>query len=178
MWYPTTPPPPLTAHEPCENTYGTTPTVTSMKKRGQTNHHIESHFTKEIFDLSLKRLAQGKALPHSFLELLLSFFKPCYKKKQIPSMLKLNKTILLYLTNDPLIISNHILIALAITMHKFYTSTLTACLTNYGEQHKIHHYNQEGYKPQRNTTRHIQMLIIALEDAMYTTQDIYIYIYI
>jgi hypothetical protein len=63
-------------------------------------------------------------------------------------------------------------------MYKFYIITLTSLLTNYGEQHKILHYSQEGFHPQHNIAQQLQMLIHALEDANYTSQDIYTtYIY-
>ena len=63
---------------------------------------------------------------------------------------------------------------LANTIYKFYTSTLTALLTSYGEKHKIIHYSQEGFRPQRNTTWQIQTIITTLEGARLTNNDIYI----
>ena len=51
---------------------------------------------------------------------------------------------------------------------------MTALLTSYGEQHRLLHFSQEGFRPQRNTSRQIQMVIVALEDARLTNKDIYL----
>lgn len=44
---------------------------------------------------------------------------------------------------------------------------LTTFLTSYGKEYKILHFSQEGFSPQRNTTRQIQMII----DVRLTIQD-------
>ena len=45
---------------------------------------------------------------------------------------------------------------------------------SYGKQHKIIHFSQEGFWPQRNTSRQLQIIIAALEDARLINKDIYI----
>ena len=47
---------------------------------------------------------------------------------------KTSLTILLYKKSDSTILTNHIPIALANTIYKFFTSTITAQLANYGEK--------------------------------------------
>ena len=76
--------------------------------------------------------------------------------------------------DDPIHLANYRPIALANTIYKLYTSTLTTLLTNYDEQHRLLHFSQEGFRPQRNTSRQIQIILAALEDAKLTTQDIYL----
>jgi hypothetical protein len=46
-------------------------------------------------------------------------------------------TILLYKKIDPLILTNHRLIALANTKYKFLTNMITAQLANYGKKYQI-----------------------------------------
>jgi hypothetical protein len=55
-------------------------------------------------------------------------------------------TILLYKKSDPSILSNHRPIAFANTIYKFFTSTITAQLANYGKKHQILQNNQEGFR--------------------------------
>ena len=51
---------------------------------------------------------------------------------------------------------------------------LTSILSAYGETHQILHDSQEGFRAERRTSRQLQVLIAALEDARFTKQDIYI----
>ena len=46
--------------------------------------------------------------------------------------------------------------------------------TSYSEKTQIPHFSQEGFRPQRNTTRQIQIIIIALEDVKLINNDIYL----
>ena len=102
------------------------------------------------------------------------FFQHCYKKREIPNTWKHSKTILLHKKDNPLHLGNYRPIALANTLYKLFTSTITTLLTSYGEQHRLLHFSQEGFRPQRNTTRQIQMILATLEDARLTTKDIYL----
>ena len=81
---------------------------------------------------------------------------------------------LLYRKGDPSQLINYRPIALANTIYKFYTSTLTSILSAYGEKHQILHERQEGFRAKRGTSKQLQLLIAALEDARFTNQDIYI----
>jgi hypothetical protein len=69
---------------------------------------------------------------------------------------------------------NHIPIALANTLYKFFTSIIIAQLANYGEKYQILQNNQEGFRQERCTFRQLQTLIAALEDSRLTQQDIYL----
>jgi hypothetical protein len=101
-------------------------------------------------------------------------FQQCYKQQQIPTMWKTSLTILLYKKSDPTILTNHRPIALANTIYKFFTSTITAQLANYGEKYQILQNSQEGFRQERCTSRQLQTLITALEDSRLIQQDIYL----
>ena len=113
-------------------------------------------------------------MPPRFHKLLFLFFKHCYKQKQIPASWKTSLTVLLYKKGDSSQLTNHRPIALANTIYKLYTSTLTSILSTYGERYQILHDSQEGFRAERGTSRQLQLLIAALEDARFTNQDIYI----
>jgi hypothetical protein len=101
-------------------------------------------------------------------------FQQCYKQQQIPTSWKTSLTILLYKKADPTILTNHRPIALANTIYKFFTSTITAQLANYGEIHQILQNSQEGFRQEKCTSRQLQTLIVALEDSKFAHQDIYL----
>jgi hypothetical protein len=109
-----------------------------------------------------------------FHKLFFLFFKHCYKQKQIHASWKTSLTVLLYKKCDPSQLTNHRPIALANTIYKLYTSTLTSILSAYGERYQILHDSHEGFRAERGTSRQLQLLIAALEDARFTNQDIYI----
>jgi hypothetical protein len=113
-------------------------------------------------------------MPKQFHELLFLLFQHCYKQQQIPTSWKTSLTILLYKKADPIILTNHRPIALANTIYKLFTSTITAQLANYGEKHQILQNSQEGFRQERCTSRQLQTLIAALEDSKLIQQDIYL----
>ena len=47
-------------------------------------------------------------------------------------------------------------------------------MSAYGEKHQILHDSQERFRAKRSTSRQLQLLIAALEDARFTNQDIYL----
>jgi hypothetical protein len=158
-----------------------------LEKRGDTNASIANTFDKNTYDLCLKYLGNNKApgpdnipnsilknMPIQFYNLLYLLFHQCYKQQQIPASWKTNLTILLYKKFDPSILTNHRPIALANTIYKFFTSTITAQLANYGEKYQILQNSQEGFRQERCTSRQLQTLIVALEDSKLTQQDIYL----
>ena len=156
-----------------------------QKKNPQTP--LYEYLNTETYDLCLKNLANNKTpgpdkipniilknMPECFHNLLYLFFTHCYKQKQIPASWKVSLTILLYKKGDPSQLSNHRPIALANTIYKLFTSTLTSILSAYGEKYQILHDSQEGFRAERSTARQLQTLIAALEDARFTNQNIYI----
>ena len=113
-------------------------------------------------------------MPPCFHKLFFLFFKHCYKQQQIPALWKTSLTVLLYKKGGPSQLSNYRPIALANTTYTLYTSTLTSILSNYGEKYQILHDSQEGFRAERGSSRQLQLLIAALEDARFTNQYIYI----
>ena len=159
----------------------------TIDKQGEPQTPLHTYFDQETYDFCLKNLSNNKALgpnkihnsilknmPPRFHKLFFLFFKHCYKQKQIPASWKTSLTVLLYKKGNPSQLTNHRPIALANTIYKFYTSTLTSILSAYGEKYQILHDSQEGFRAERSTSRQIQLLIAALEDARFTNQDIYI----
>ena len=49
-----------------------------------------------------------------------------------------------------------------------YSDGPQALPTIYSKKHKILHISEGGFRPQRNTTRQIQTIIVASEDAKHT----------
>jgi hypothetical protein len=158
-----------------------------LENRGNNNSTISTLFSRETYDLCLKYLSKNKTLgpdqipnsilknmPTRFHNMLFFFFSHCYKQKTIPSYWKHSNTVLLYKKSNPSQLTNQRPIALANTIYKLFTSTLTSLLSSYGEKHQILHDSQEGFRQERCTSRQIQTLIAVLEDAKFTTQDIYL----
>jgi hypothetical protein len=58
-------------------------------------------------------------------------------------------------------------------MYKLWTSMLTEMLSQQAEQHRMLSTCQEGFRPQRNTQRQLQLVVNALEDAKLHKQDIF-----
>ena len=158
-----------------------------LEKRGPQNTQISKQFIPEVYDSCIKRPTRGKApepnnisndiiksLPSQWYDLLFLFFQHCYKQKEISSYWKQSKTILLHKKKNPIYIANYRPIALANIIYKSYNNTITSLLTSYGEQHIILYFSQEGFRPQRNTSRQIQTIIVALEDTKLTHKDIYL----
>jgi hypothetical protein len=112
-----------------------------LEKQGDIHASISNTFDRATYDLCLKNLGNNKApgpdnipnsilknMPNQFHDLLLLIFKQCYKQQQIPTSWKTSLTILLYKKSDPSILTNHRPIALANTIYKLFTSTITAQL--------------------------------------------------
>jgi hypothetical protein len=117
-----------------------------LEKRGDIHASISNTFDRITYDLCLKYLSNSKApgldnipnsisknMPNQFHNLLFLLFQECYKQ-QIPNSWKTSLTILLYKKSDPSILTNHRPIALANTIYKLFTSTITTQFTNYGEK--------------------------------------------
>jgi hypothetical protein len=107
-------------------------------------------------------------MPQNFHHMRYLFFSHCFKQRQIPTSWKTSLTILLYKKSDPTLLFNHRPIALANTIYKLFTNTLTTILFGYGEKYQILHDSQEGFRAERSTTRQLQIIINALEDAKLT----------
>ena len=140
----------------------------TIDKHGDTSIPLHSYLDQKTYDICLKNLANGKIpepdkisnvilknMPPRFHKMLLLFFKHCYNQKRIPESWKTSLTILLYKKGNPHNLTNHRPIALANTIYKLFTSTLTSILSAYGEKFQILHENQEGFRAERCTARQL-----------------------
>ena len=134
----------------------------TIDQRGDSQIPLYTYFDQETYDLSLKNLGNNKALgpdkipnsilknmPQRFHKLLFLFFKHCYRQKQILASWKTSLTVLLHKKGDPSQLTNYRPIALANTIYKLHTSTLTSILSAYGEKYQILHESQEGFRAER-----------------------------
>ena len=71
------------------------------------------------------------------------FFTHYYKQQQILPLWKTSLNILLYKKDDPTKLTNHRPIALANTIYKLFTNSLTTIMSTYGEKYQILHNSQE-----------------------------------
>ena len=123
-----------------------------IDKRGEPQTPLHTYFDQETYAFCLKNLSNNKApspynipnsilknMPPRFHKLLFLLLKDCYKQKQIHASWKTSLTILLYKKCNPSQLTNHRHIALANTIYKFYTSTLTSILSTYGKKYQILH---------------------------------------
>lgn len=77
-------------------------------------------------------------------------------------------TILLYKKGNLHHLTRHRPIALANTIYKLFTSTLTSIFSTYGKKYQILHDIQEGFRAERCTAKQLQTLITTLEGARLT----------
>jgi hypothetical protein len=59
------------------------------------------------------------------------------------------------------------------TIYKLYTRTVTMALYDYAEKHSVLSSTQKGFRKYASTMSQVQTLIMALEDARDTAQDVY-----
>ena len=134
----------------------------TIDQRGEPQTPLYTYFDQETYDFCLKNLGNNKApgpdkipnsilknMPPRFHKLLFLFFRHCYKQKQILASWKISLRILLYKKGDPLLLTNHRPIALANTIYKLYTNTLTSIISIYEKRYQILHDSQEGFREQK-----------------------------
>ena len=90
-----------------------------------------------------------------------------------PTEWKQSHTCLIHKKGDPLDINNYRPIGLANTMYKLWTRVVTYVMYEYAEENRILSGMQSGFRKHTGTHRQLQMLVMALEDAKLTSQDIY-----
>lgn len=158
-----------------------------LHRRGPPNVLIRDHYNQDIYNACFKHLSHikvpcpnnipneiSKSPAQTFHTMLFHFFQQCYTHTKIPNTWKHIKTIMFHKKFDPMLQPSYRFIALTCTIFKLYTSTLTTLLSTFGETHKIFHQSQEGFRAQRNTYHHIQIILTALEDTQLTKIDIFI----
>ena len=138
------------------------------------------------FNTVLRRLKNNKrpgpdGIPHELIRLMPHSFKTSLRHLMIimwitghtPAPWKVSSTILLYKKDDPTHLENRRPIGLLNTIYKVWTRFVTEVLSSYSEDYHILSPSQEGFRPSRNTSRHLQRLAHILEDARASHKDIY-----
>ena len=104
---------------------------------------------------------------------LFTWMQRLWNGHSLPAWLVNSRTILLYKKGDPNKVSNYRPIALASTIYKLYTRCLAQIIQQYAESNHLLSPTQEGFRPQRGTTRQIRYYLNAIETAHITNTDLY-----
>jgi exonuclease III/ribonuclease HI len=142
---------------------------------------------KVMFRECVRTLSSGKAagpdevineiikiLPHSVLDAVHDLFTVMWATGVTPNGWKESNTVLLYKDKgDPDDLKNYRPIALANTMYKLWTRTVACVLNDFAEKHHVLSPMQAGFRTKRRTTDQLQLMIMAMEDARLSAQDIY-----
>jgi ribonuclease HI len=139
-----------------------------------------------IFFECLKSLSSGKApgpdkignellkmLPVQMKKLIHMMFILMWVTGITPDAWKHSETCLIYKKGDPTQVGNYRPIGLANTVYKLWTRVVTYALSEYAEEHRILSEVQCGFRRYRGTHQQLQMLIMAIEDAKLSQQDLY-----
>ena len=158
--------------------------ATHLEKRPWLHNAMQD---PSLFRDCLRSLSHGKApgpdgiqnevlqaLPHKLHECIHTLFVIMWATGVTPQSWKNSLTTLLWKGKMPETnIKGYRPIALLNTTYKLWTKMLTAALSDYAEQHSILSGSQKGFRQYSNTTQQLQMLVMALEDARMTGQDLY-----
>lgn len=140
-----------------------------------------------LFHTCIKTLAQGKApgpdeVANEVLQAL-----PEVAKTALPNMIKLmwatgltpkswkgSNTALLYKSGQPMYFNRYRRIGLEHTIYKVWTRMVTFAMAHRAETQKMLSGSQAGFRNKRSTLNQIDMMVMVLEDAFWTCQDIYL----
>ena len=111
---------------------------------------------------------QGYQLIHMFIQLMwASHYTPSPWKHSITTLLFKDK-------GTPLWLKFYRRIGLECTIYKLWTRMITWAMSDYAERHNIITYTQGGFRNKRTTADQLELLVMLLEDAKLTKQDIYL----
>ena len=140
-----------------------------------------------LFHDLVRHLAHGKApgpdgipneiikyLPEQLMTCIHLLFSLMYKSGCIPAFCKDSNMVLLYKKAEPTRLENYRPITLAHTLYKLYTSLLSSAMYDFVASHDILSDSQEGFRPNKGTSRQLQMVVNMLSDAKLMQQDIYV----
>ena len=148
---------------------------------------LRSVYNRMIYDHAKSRLPNKKApgedgivnevlkhLPRTFHDALHNLFEHMWETSKTPDEWKTALTVLFYKKDDRYDVNNYRPIGLLNAVYKLWTSIVTECLTQFVEEHSVLHAAQEGFRQGKNTTRQLQRLIMAMEDANLTYSPLYV----
>jgi len=160
----------------------TTPAVATRDTACMLDHIMD----RELLEERLRHLARSKKggpdgipnevlqlLPEDAIQALHSMFTIMWITGRMPTKWKQSVTVLLYKKGDVLNPANYRPICLANTLGKLWTSTVTAVLSRYAEEHSMLSSAQEGFRAHRNTSRQLSNLMHVIEDAALTGSNLY-----
>lgn len=154
------------------------------QKRTWLHQHIQDEvaFSEALSTLSNNKAPGPDQIPNEILKLLPEDLKKCIHKLMIimwttgttPRDWKLSYTNLLEKDNaDTADLKKKRPIGLLNTMYKLWTKLVSRGLARYAETNRILSTAQAGFRQHQNTMDQIQLLIMALEDARLTGQNLY-----
>jgi hypothetical protein len=116
-----------------------------------------------------------KALPDDCKQAIHMLFQIMWATGITPTAWKESTTVLLYkhkgsITN----LRYYRRIGLENTIYKLWTRMVTIAMTDYGERNAVHSHSQAGFRSKRSTHEQVENLVMALEDALMSKQDIYL----
>jgi exonuclease III/ribonuclease HI len=159
--------------------------ATEQAHRPLLHHKI---MDKIEYDLQVKALSKGKAagpdaimnetlqlLPEVMHRNIHDLFVIMWATGITPTLWKTSNTILLYKDKEsPLDLANYRPIGLANTLYKLWTRMVTSAIYDTAERTAMLSHTQAGFRTKRSTDHQLQMLVMALEDARRTNQDIFL----
>ena len=115
-----------------------------------------------------------KILPESLTSAIHDLITLMWIKHETPDSWKESNTFLLHKPNkDPTNPNSYRPIGLANTILKLWTATLARVISQHAEQHSMLSSSQEGFRKAKNTHRQLMNVILAIEDATITKQNLY-----
>jgi hypothetical protein len=115
-----------------------------------------------------------KRMPSEFHDLLFEVMIMAWKERRTPLLWKHSVVALLYKKGDPELLKNWRPIALANCIYKLWTALVTRLLVDYAEQHSILQSCQEGFRRGKNTARQLSRMMLAIEDAHLTGNELHV----
>jgi hypothetical protein len=114
-----------------------------------------------------------KILPTEIKTLIHRLFIVMWATGHTPTAWKHSDTCMIYKKGNPTNPLNYRPIGLANTVYKLWTRMVTYVMYEYAEQHRIISGAQAGLRKNCSTHKQLQMLVMAIEDAKITAQDMY-----
>ena len=146
---------------------------------------LSDRVTREVVEAALRRTPRKRApgpdgvlgetlrcAPDDVIDVIVSLHQAMWGEAFVPTPLKRSVTTLLYKKGDPREVGNYRPIALASTIAKSFTMVVTDILSAFAEEAGVLSATQEGFRPQRNTTRQIRLVTSVLEDARLASRDV------
>ena len=115
-----------------------------------------------------------KLMPPSFMQLVHKVFILFWLCGKTPDAWKVSYTKLLHKRGDHMLLSNFRPLGLNNCLYKLWTRFLTNALSDFADHYNILSMCQEGFRKQCNTTRQLQRMVLAVEDAFHFKQDLFV----